>query len=565
MNSAPVISAFRINATNRSLIPLASMFSAFDPDAVELDFLEDNESEIITRYRLRDQGTDGGSFVLLNAAGDVQERFPVGTTFTINANQVQNVFYLNSDLNETFEETFSIEAFDGIDESTFETNTIFALPNFGRNTPPRVSPTNAVVPINGQIAFSDLFTVTDLENNVELISVRDNGVGGGFFTQNGRVLAPNVFHEIEFGDLDEVVYNGGTTRAGELFSVQAFDSDSRSALVTARILTGNTLPVIGFTPDPRVRVNQSIAASQLFTASDADGDTIVKYFIADQNATIGSGFFELDGVEQAAGQFFEVTAAELSQLRFVGGTDIGTNTIAVQAFDGSSFGNIQQLIVRTSSASTISDNSLSVFAGETIRASELFTVADVDGDTAQSFFITDRSPAASSGFFTLDNVRLQSARFQRFNRAQFSRLLYVGGSQSGSEDIGVQVFDGFDFSETTNISVTTISRPTLTVSLTLRCCHVVQSTFPLWFHFQMPMAMRRSPTASAIAFLQALPVSLNSMASAKLPVHPLKSPPPNLTNCNTLVLRLVKPANQLRFPFLTARLSATLKRYESRR
>lgn len=465
MNSAPVITALRTNATFQTLIPLSSMFDAFDPDFFENNIFDEDESLFITRYRLRDQGFAGGQFVRLAADGSIEETFASGVTFTITPDEVDSIFYFNDNIASSFSETFSIEAFDGIDASDFSTNQIFANPNFGFNTPPLLTARDQVVPINGQLAFAEFFTLDDLENNVETISVRDNGTGGGFFTLNGNVLAPNVFHEIRINQVDNVVYNGANRRTGETFTLQAFDGDLRSLQVSAPVFTGNSRPVVSSTDSPRVTAANSIAASEIFNVSDADNDTITSYFIADQTTNVDSGFWELDGIAQPAGSFFRITPAELSVLRFVGGFPGGiTDTIAVQAFDGSSFSEIQTLPVRTSAPSTIVGNRATVLAGETVLASTLFDVVDADSDSPVSYFITDRSPAANSGHFELDGNRLASASFVQLNAAQFSRLVYRGGTVTRSENIGVQVFDGFEFSEISNFVVTTTSSPTLSLT-----------------------------------------------------------------------------------------------------
>jgi hypothetical protein len=473
MNQAPIISAVRTNATFRNLIPLSEMFFASDPDAAEevmLDvngnpIVEDNESLIITRYRLRDQGPDGGQFVRFGEEGEIVEFFPEGITFTITPDDVESIFYQNDDLGASFAETFSIEAFDGIDESPFSTNQIFANPNFGANSPPLLTATAQVVPINGQLAFSEMFTLSDLENNIRTVSVRDNGSGGGFFTLNGVVLEANRFHEIRFNQIDNVVYNGDSRRSGETFSIQAFDGELRSLLVSAPVFTGNSRPVVNSAENPRVSAAREIAATDIFNITDADNDTITSYFIADQTTSEASGFWELDGIAQPSGTFFRITAAELPLLRFVGGFPGGiTDQVAVQAFDGFSFSEITPLSVRTSAPSTIVGSNASVLSGETILASTMLDFVDVDRDAATTYFITDRSTAASTGFFELDGNRLASASFARLNAAQFARLRYRGGSVSRSETIGVQVFDGFEFSDITNFSVATTTVPTLTTT-----------------------------------------------------------------------------------------------------
>ena len=461
MNLAPVVSAFLTNATFRDLIPLSSMFTAFDPDAAE-PFLTNNESEIIERYRLRDQGFTGGQFVLFDDDGAIEQVFDEGVTFTITPDQVASVFYANFDLNETFSESFSIEAFDGIEASPFATNTVFANPSIGLNSPPVVTVVADVVGINGTLAFTELFNVEDAENNLLSINLRDNRNGGGFFTLNGAVLAANRFHVISVDDFDNVVYRGGPTEGGETFTVQAFDGELRSRQVTAPIFTGNSSPVVNPVGNPRVRSGQSIAANRIFNVTDVDGDAIQSFLVVDRNPAFNSGFWELDGLRQASGTFFRVTANQISLLRFVGGTPGGTtDTVAIQAYDGRTFSEITDILVRTSIAPTIVGTEASVLAGESVLASTLFDVIDADGDAARTIFITDRNTSANTGFFLLDGVRLESAQFQKLNAAQFSRLRYQGGARSGSENIGVQISDGFELSAITNVRVNTVSTPTL--------------------------------------------------------------------------------------------------------
>lgn len=462
MNTAPVITANRTNATFRTFIPLSEMFDAFDPDAVRVD-PPDAASLVITRYRLRDQGFGGGRFVRLEN-GQVTEEFAEGITFTITPDDVDSIFYFNPDLDLAFSETFSIEAFDGVDESPFSTNQIIANPNSG-NTPPLLTANAQVVPINGRLAFSEMFTLEDFDDNVRTISIRDNGAGGGFFTLNGNVLQANRFNEIRFNQIDNVVYNGADRRSGETFTLQAFDGEFRSQLVTAPVFTGNSRPVVGTVAIPRVLSSRSIPASQIFNVTDADNDTITSYFINDRNAGEASGFWELDGREQAAGNFFRITAAELPLLRFVGGFPGGiTDQVSVQAFDGFSFSEIQTIDVRTSAPSTIVSTEANVLSGETILASTMFNVNDVDGDSPVTYFITDKSPAANSGYFELDGNRLTSASFTQLSAAEFARLRYRGGSVTRTETIGVQVFDGFEFSAITDFSVQTTSKPSLTLT-----------------------------------------------------------------------------------------------------
>jgi len=64
---------------------------------------------------------------------------------------------------------------------------------------------------------------------------------------------------------------------------------------------------------------QTISASSLFQASDADGDGLT-YFFYDNSADPTSGHFTVNGVVQAAGTTFAVSAAQLAQTTFTAGS-----------------------------------------------------------------------------------------------------------------------------------------------------------------------------------------------------------------------------------------------------
>ena len=78
--------------------------------------------------------------------------------------------------------------------------------------------------------------------------------------------------------------------------------------------------------------NQNIAASSLFSVSDADGDAITQYQFWDSTADALSGRFVVGGVAQGSGQNIDVTAAQLSSTTFQSGS--GSDDLWVRAYDG---------------------------------------------------------------------------------------------------------------------------------------------------------------------------------------------------------------------------------------
>src|SRR5207237_1115273 len=75
---------------------------------------------------------------------------------------------------------------------------------------------------------------------------------------------------------------------------------------------------------------QSFAAASLFTASDADGDTLTQYDFWDTGG--GGGHFLVSGVTQPTNQDIYVSASLLAQTTYQSGS--GTDTLWVRAYDG---------------------------------------------------------------------------------------------------------------------------------------------------------------------------------------------------------------------------------------
>ena len=96
----------------------------------------------------------------------------------------------------------------------------------------------------------------------------------------------------------------------------------------------NHAPVVTV-PNPMVEATagQTLQMSNLFTATDADNDTLAYVFY---DATAGGGHFEVNGVTQAAGQIFGVTAAQLAQTTFVPAAN-ASDDLLVGASDGHTF------------------------------------------------------------------------------------------------------------------------------------------------------------------------------------------------------------------------------------
>jgi hypothetical protein len=81
-----------------------------------------------------------------------------------------------------------------------------------------------------------------------------------------------------------------------------------------------------------------IAASSLFSGSDADGDTL-SYYIYDDNTAANSGHFVVNGSVVPAQDVYLISAAQLAQTTFVAGAAGTSDELRVIAYDGQTYSN----------------------------------------------------------------------------------------------------------------------------------------------------------------------------------------------------------------------------------
>ncbi|TAF19348.1 MAG: DUF4114 domain-containing protein [Oscillatoriales cyanobacterium] len=79
-------------------------------------------------------------------------------------------------------------------------------------------------------------------------------------------------------------------------------------------------------------VNAGASISPSFSVSDANGDRISNYYFSDLNSSSTSGYFTINGVKQT--KEFTILAEQLSNVRFVGGSVAGTDSVSIAAYDG---------------------------------------------------------------------------------------------------------------------------------------------------------------------------------------------------------------------------------------
>jgi hypothetical protein len=222
--------------------------------------------------------------------------------------------------------------------------------------------------------------------------------GNGYWVVNGVVQATNAEIDITAAQLAQTSY---------VFGPYGSAPDTLFIKATDGTLSSKWGPGFTATPEPdqapvsqassfTTVTGQTLAATSLVSATDADGDTITKYGFWD---TEGNGHWTVSGVTQPTNAEFDVSASNLSSVNYVAGN--GTDTLFVRAYDGIAWGK-WTLFQGTGSSSTqvaaggslelgANANTPVTFAGSTgtlrLESSTTFngTVAGMAGSDAIDF------------------------------------------------------------------------------------------------------------------------------------------------------------------------------------
>ena len=293
---------------------------------------------------------------------------------------------------------------------------------------------------------STLFSASDVDGNSLLYFFYDNSAAptSGHFTVNGVVQAAGTTFAVTEAQLAQTTFTAGTYGSSDDLFVNVWDGSLYSGPQEFHVnVAPNRAPMVT-APDFSAAKGQVIDASTLFSASDADGDNLL-YFFYDNTAGAGSGHFTVNGVAQAAGTTFAVTAAQLAQTTFTAGT-VTSDDLFVNVYDGSTFSGPKEFHVNlpVNQAPTVSAPDFSASRGQVINASSLFSANDANGDSLLYFFY-DNTAGPASGHFTVNGVEQAAGTTFAVTAAQLAQTTFTAGTGS-SDDLFVNVYDGTTFS-----------------------------------------------------------------------------------------------------------------------
>ena len=166
------------------------------------------------------------------------------------------------------------------------------------------------------------------------------------------------------------------------------------------------------------------------------------------------------GVRKPEAQGFIVTAAELANLVWVSGSQNGTERVWVQAGDAAGFGAWTSWTMTSQNVlpvSTPASANRTLHAGQTVAAGTLFSATDGDGDAIVRYQFHDEGTDATSGYFTVAGSGVRKPEAQGFivTAAELANLVWVSGSQNGTERVWVQAGDAAGFGAWTSWTMST--------------------------------------------------------------------------------------------------------------
>jgi len=346
------------------------------------------------------------------------------------------------------------------------------------NQTPVITPASAnrTLHVGQSIAANSLFTVSDADGDA-IMQYRfwDEGTAGssGYFSLGGQRQIEGAGFTIAAADLPNLQWVSASQSGSEVVWVRATDGFDFGPWVSWTMTAGNSLPMA--TPTTATITSfrgQSIAATALFSAADADGDTISTYRFWDEGTSTASGYFSLNGHRQIEGAGFDVAAADLVNLQWVGGAT-GSEMVWVRASDGFGFGPWAfwtMASLNRAPVATASDASIAW--GQSVAASSLFSVADADGDIPAAYDFWDGGEAG--GYFSVNGIRQGARQSIVIGAADLPGMRYVGGASPGTETLWVRVNDGSAWSEWRAWLMTT-SGSAPVASATSRAVHAGQA------------------------------------------------------------------------------------------
>ncbi len=317
--------------------------------------------------------------------------------------------------------------------------------------PPVVTAPNYTATRNQTIAATGLFSVSDADGDaITAYQFWDStpDLTSGHWVVGGVAQPAGQAINVTPTQLATATFHSGL--ASDLLWVRAYDGTEWGAWQSFYVNVPDHAPIVT-APNYTATRGQPIAATSLFSVSDADNDPITAYQFWDSTSDAGSGHWVVGGTAQPKGQAINVTPAQLSTATFQ--AESGADQLWVRASDGIQWGAWQEFYVTApvDHAPVVTAADYTASHDQTIAATSLFSVSDGDSDTITAYQFWDSTPDASSGSWVVGGVAEPAGRAINVTPAQLASTTFQSGS--GSDHLWVRAFDGVLWSDWASFNV----------------------------------------------------------------------------------------------------------------
>ncbi len=370
-NSPPILTPHPYDVFSGEKLAARRLFTYFDQDGdnpVRYDFID------------RNANANGGYFEFKG------QRMASNVLFTVQQSELNRLFYVGAAAAPQTE-NIGITVYDGFLQGSTEvavstqpkipTLTIQANHYLNMDTGRKAN--TITNPGTG-----NLFTVSDA---VERIRFKDgrNNANGGHFVFKGLKMTPGQWFTISRDsggnlELDQLEYRGGERGPqGENVLVQTFSNGvwGQEQYFLVQTLPNLHAPVLNLF-SLNAKLGSVFELTSLFTASDADGDLLQRFYLYDTGSNPNSGYFSVNGVRQAALTWIELPWDQRHTVKYHMPTVPGIETVRMWVSDGHRGSTLQSATMQgvETPRYEATENNISLDTLENVRVSTLFQQQD---------------------------------------------------------------------------------------------------------------------------------------------------------------------------------------------
>ena len=427
-NAAPVIAAANGELIVGASAAASSLFAVTDADG-----------DAITQYEFYDDVAGGGHFNVNGVAQGAAQSIPVLAADLANTEYVAGATPGTGQV--------WVRANDGLAWGAWKAWTMTSALHIPNAAPEVSAQATQTVLLNTSTAASSLFATTDADGDaITQYEFWDSTAGNGHFTVNGVQAGVNVSIAVAAADLSSAQFASSASAGSDQVWVRASDgqdwSSWKSWTMNSWPHATNAAPVASAS-DATLTLSEAVAAASLYAVTDADGDAVARVqFWDDVN---GGGYFRVNGVQQAAVQSIDVSAAELANTQYVGGAGPGTEQVWVRANDGLEWGAWKAWSMTTAlhvpnAAPVVSASDTTLLLNTLTAASTLFAVTDADNDAITQYEFWDST--AGSGHFEVNGVQAGVNVSIAVSAADLAGTTFTAATASGTDLVWVRASDG---------------------------------------------------------------------------------------------------------------------------